>query len=283
MPAMPSDFAPQIVTGQVMHRRLRPVVNAFVYPVFYVRLPLRRLEACRRAIFSVDRANVLSLHSADHGARDGSALLPWIEALLRANGLPSDGEIVLQTFPRVFGMVFNPVSFWFCHDRAGALIAVLAEVNNTFGGSHNYLLHNDDASPLRDGQELRTAKRLHVSPFNTVVGGYRFRFRLRLRGGRVQTAAYIDYYDDADAAAGDADAEDGAGAGTTSAEPLLRTAISGTGQGWSTRALLAAVARMPWLCAAIVLRIHWQALRLWWRGVHFHGVHPPHLLKESKV
>jgi DUF1365 family protein len=52
-------------------------------------------------------------HSADHGARDGSPLLPWIEALLRERGLPDDGEIVLQTFPRVFGYVFNPVSFWY--------------------------------------------------------------------------------------------------------------------------------------------------------------------------
>lgn len=258
---MPSDFAPQLVTGQVMHRRVRPRVNAFVYPVFYVRLPLRRLEACRGALFSIDRPNVLGFYRADHGARDGSALLPWIEARLRANGLPADGEIVLQTFPRVFGMVFNPVSFWFCHDRAGALIAVLAEVNNTFGASHDYLLHNADGTPLRDGQELRAAKRLHVSPFNTVVGGYRFRFRQN--GAR--DAAYIDYFDD-DAALD---------------EPLLRTSIGGTRQGWSTRVLLGAVARMPWLSAAIVLRIHWQALRLWWRGVHFHGANPPHLLKES--
>ena len=270
---------PQIVTGQVMHRRLRPVLNAFVYPVFYVRLPLRRLEACRRTIFSIDRPNVLSFYRADHGARDGSALLPWIEAQLRTNGLPADGEIVLQTFPRVFGMVFNPVSFWFCHDRAGALVAVLAEVNNTFGASHSYLLHNADATPLRDGQELRAAKRLHVSPFNTVVGGYCFRFHLRSRGGQAQTAAYIDYYDAADATA--TAPSTAPGAAVASAEPLLRTAINGTGQGWSTRALLAAVARMPWLALAIVLRIHWQALRLWWRGVHFHGVHPPHLLKES--
>ena len=67
---MPADFAPQIVTGQVMHRRTRPLVNAFVYPVFYVRLPLRRLEACRCAVFSIDRPNVLSFYRADHGARD---------------------------------------------------------------------------------------------------------------------------------------------------------------------------------------------------------------------
>ena len=124
---------PELFLGHVMHRRLRPVVNAFVYPVFYLQLPVRRLDDCDCGIFSVDRRNILSLRSADHGPRDSSPLLPWITGVLREHGLPDDGEIVLQTFPRVFGYVFNPVSFWYCRDRAGALIAVLAEVNNTFG------------------------------------------------------------------------------------------------------------------------------------------------------
>ena len=120
--------SPRIFLGHVMHRRLRPAVNAFVYPVFYVQLPLRDLASANCGIFSVNRRNVLSFHDADHGPRDGSPLLPWIEALLTQRGLPSDGEIVLQTFPRLFGYVFNPVSFWYCHDRGGALIAILAEV-----------------------------------------------------------------------------------------------------------------------------------------------------------
>ena len=89
------NFAPQLFLGQVMHRRLRPVVNAFVYPVFYVALPLRKLAVANCGIFSVDRWNVLSFRQRDHGARDGSPLLPWIENLLRDNGLPADGEIML--------------------------------------------------------------------------------------------------------------------------------------------------------------------------------------------
>ncbi|MEN9476721.1 MAG: hypothetical protein RLZZ300_862, partial [Pseudomonadota bacterium] len=130
---------PQLCLGHVMHRRLRPAVNAFVYPVFYVQLPVRDLAAADCGIFSVDQRNLLSFRSQDHGPRDGSPLLPWIENLLREHGLPADGDIVLQTFPRVLGYVFNPVSFWYCHDRSGALIAILAEVNNTFGGSYSYL------------------------------------------------------------------------------------------------------------------------------------------------
>ena len=116
------SVAPLLFLGHVMHRRLRPVVNAFVYPVFYVQLPLRHLAAANCSIFSVERANLLSFRQKDHGPRDGRPLLPWIEGLLCEHGLPDDGEIMLQTFPRVCGLHFNPVSFWHCYDRAGQLL-----------------------------------------------------------------------------------------------------------------------------------------------------------------
>src|SRR5574343_729322 len=126
--------APRLCLGHVMHRRLRPAVNAFVYPLFFVQLPLRRLAEADGPLLGVERRALLSFRNTDHGPRDGSPLLPWIEARLREAGLPADGEILLQTFPRLCGFVFNPVSFWYCHDRSDRLIAVLAEVNNTFGG-----------------------------------------------------------------------------------------------------------------------------------------------------
>ena len=240
---------PQLCLGHVMHRRLRPAVNAFVYPVFYVQLPVRDLGAAKCGIFSVDKPNLLSFRSEDHGPRDGSPLLPWIENLLRQHGLPADGEIVLQTFPRVLGYVFNPVSFWYCHDRSGALIAILAEVNNTFGGTHSYLLHRG-GQPLRDGEEMTATKLFHVSPFNEVEGGYRFRFQLQ----RAVQLARIDY-DDADG-------------------ELLLTSISGKPRDWSAAALLGAFLRMPLLTLGVMARIHWQALKLWLKGVPFRGAHP---------
>jgi len=248
---------PQLCLGHVMHRRLRPAVNAFVYPVFYVQLPIRDLASAKNALFSIDRHNLLSFHSRDHGLRDGSPLLPWIEALLAQHGLPNDGEIVLQTFPRVLGFVFNPVSFWFCHDRAGQLVAILAEVNNTFGGTHSYLLHRDGEA-LPDGAALQAEKRFHVSPFNDVEGGYRFRFQ---RQQRVQCCR-IDY-DDAQG-------------------EVLLTSISGQPQAWSATALLKAFLRMPFLTLGVIARIHWQALKLWLKGVPFRGTHPAsHPIQES--
>lgn len=249
---------PRLLIGHVMHRRLRPAVNAFVYPVFFVQLPVADLAAAKGPIFSIDRANLLSFHQQDHGPRDGSPLLPWIQSLLRGRGLPADGEIVLQCFPRVLGYVFNPVSFWFCHDRAGRLIAILAEVSNTFGGRHSYLLHNPDAAPLRDGQEMAADKAFHVSPFNEIEGGYRFRFHL----DRPVPLARIDY-DDAEG-------------------ELLLTSISGKPRAWTTPALLAAFLRMPFLTAGVMFRIHWQALKLWLKGVPFRGAHPTSLQESTK-
>ena len=248
---------PKLLIGQVMHRRLRPAKNAFVYPVFYVQMPLADLSAGKSPIFSVDRNNLLSFHQKDHGPRDGSPLLPWIQSLLRERGLPDDGEIMLQCFPRVLGYVFNPVSFWFCRNSTGELIAVLAEVSNTFGGRHNYLLHNPDGTALRDGQVLTTSKQFHVSPFCEVEGGYRFRFYL----DKPAMLARIDY-DDAEG-------------------ELLLTAISGKARAWSTQTLLAAFLRMPLLTAGVMLRIHWQALKLWLKGVPFFGKTVPQPLQES--
>jgi DUF1365 family protein len=248
---------PRLLIGHVMHRRLRPVVNAFTYPVFYIQLPVADLAAAKCAIFSVDRSNILSFQQKDHGPRDGSPLLPWIQSLLREHGLPADGEITLQCFPRVFGYVFNPVSFWLCRNRMSELIAILAEVRNTFGGHHSYLLHNPDGAPLRDGQVLHANKAFHVSPFCEIEGGYRFRFHLQ---GNYQIAR-IDY-DDAEG-------------------ELLRTSILGKPLAWSTRALLGAFLRMPLLTAGVMARIHWQALKLWLKGVRFYGRKSDYPLQEQ--
>ncbi|MGZ3184615.1 MAG: DUF1365 domain-containing protein [Telluria sp.] len=231
----------ELVHGQVMHLRLRPRRHRFVYPVFYLRVDVARLAQLGSAWFGIDRWRPLSLRTRDYGPRDGSPLEPWIRGLLREHSLPADGAIWLQTFPRVFGYVFNPVSFWYCHAADGRLGAVLAEVNNTFGESHRYLLRIG-----ADGQ-AHAPKRLHVSPFCAREGGYAFRFRDGL--------TRIDYHD-----------PDGL---------LLRTAVGGRARPMSGAAIRAALLRFPLLGAGIVARIHWQALRLWLKGTPWYRKPPP--------
>jgi len=242
---------PELYLGKVMHHRLRPAVNRFTYPVYFCRLPLRQLDAVQNRVFWLNRFNLLSFHFADHGARDGSHPLAWIEAQLAAAGIVAEGEIVLHCFPRVLGYVFNPVSFWFCRNRAGQTMAVLAEVNNTFGERHAYLLHHPDGRPLEDGEVLTAAKRLHVSPFCAVEGGYRFRFFSKAQSALVR----IDYAD----AEGD----------------LIYTAVSGQLAPWTVPALLKAFFGYPWMTLGVIARIHWQAVKLIAKRVPFFGKRPP--------
>jgi hypothetical protein len=146
----------------------------------------------------------------------------------------------------VCGYAFKPVSFWFCHRADGALIAVVAEVHNTFGERHVYLLADERAHPLKSGAELHALKAFHVSPFCAVQGGYRFRFINRPD----RAVARIDY-------------DDGDG-------PLLLTSLSGVLEEAGRAQRLRALLGFPLFSAGVIARIHWHALRLWLARVPFH-------------
>lgn len=241
-------FAPAACFGAVMHERHVQAHNRFVYPTAFLRLPLSRLDEVDVPLLGIERANLFAFHSRDHGSRDGAPLLPWLKGILAQRGLADrcDGEVVLQTMPRVLGYVFNPVSFWFCHDRDGALRAVLAEVNNTFGEHHNYLVYHPDLRPIEAGDELVAQKLFHVSPFFPVRGEYRFRFDSR---GPLH-AVSIDLWD--------------------GGVRQLGTRLAGRAQALDGRAMAKWMLRYPFMTLGVIARIHWQALRLALRRVSFH-------------
>jgi hypothetical protein len=200
-----------------------------------------------------NRFGLLSFFDRDHGDGREDALA-WLDETLQGAGVgDASGEVWLHTFPRVLGYVFNPVSFWYAHRVDGSLAAVLAEVNNTFGERHAYLLHGPE---LQWGSEVKATKVFHVSPFCAVEGQYRFRFQL---GGGSATApartlARIDH-------------DDASG-------PLLQTSVSGELEPLTRASSLRAFFGTPLMTTAVMLRIHWQALRLALKRLPFHRQPP---------
>jgi DUF1365 family protein len=257
---MSHDTAIWLGTGEVRHTRLQPVHNAFRYPVFFLRIQVERLGSAPLPWpLRYNRWGWLSLHDRDYGDNTSLPLAQQIRRwLAQENILDVDGAIWLHTFPRVFGFVFNPVSFWFCERANGELRAVVCEVNNTFGERHWYLLAHHDGRALRYGQTLTAPKRFHVSPFFSVDGTYRFRFGLATgsttatenQSETLRSLARIDYADNS----GD----------------LLHTSISGSLLPASTGRLVKVLFSTPCMTLGVLARIHWQAWRLWIKKVRFY-------------
>lgn len=254
---MTIDARNWLYTGEVFHRRLGLAAHAFRYPALFLCFPLSRRAALSNPLFGYNRFNLFSFHEADHG--DGRDAETWIRQVLAEAGLSrlADGEVWLQTQPRVFGFVFNPVSFWYCHDRQGDLRAVLAAVNNTFGEHHSYLLTALDQGVIGDGAELQCRKLFHVSPFFPVDGEYRFRFHRR--DDRLTVSIRYDRTGDA----------------------VLKTVLTGQSRPLTSPELLKALAAQGWSTLLVVIRIHLQALKLWRKGAVFHRKPSPPTLEIS--
>ena len=233
-----------------MHQRLRPLLHRFVYPIFFIRMNLAETDRLNGSIFGINRLRLMSLYFKDYGPRDGSDLLSWIRKLLTNNFIRADGDIFLQTMPRICGYAFNPISIWYCHDSQGQLVAVLTEVNNTFGEHHLYLLRAQDGQEINKNTPLTSQKMMHVSPFCEVKGSYDFRFDERAYSCLVK----IDYKD--------------------AEVSLINTAVSGKKIAFTNANLIKVLLRQPFLTIGVMWRIHWQALLLWRKKVPFYRQPP---------
>jgi DUF1365 family protein len=161
---------PALVVGQVTHRRPRPVRHAFRHRVYQWLVDLDSLPRQPWYLRAFARFS-----SADHLGDPGLPIKRNIENYLALGSiqLGGRGRVLMLAGARVLGHVFDPLSVFWCYDRDGVLVCVVAEVHNTYGERHAYLLRPDEAGAAATGKDF------HVSPFFDVSGTYQLRFILR--------------------------------------------------------------------------------------------------------
>lgn len=241
-----------IYVGTVAHRRFFPVRHRFRYGVYYLWLDLSELAALDRTVrgFGYNRAAPFAFHDRDHGPHDGSALRPWFEGYLRAQGIDLEGGPVrILTIPRVFGYAFNPISVWCGYGPGDDLRAVLYEVTNTFGQHHAYLGGVEGADVRHEFH-----KELFVSPFIDMDA--RYEFRLRGPGARVSLTVRE----------------------TLATGHVLDASLVAGRRPLDARGLWRVFSMHPMMGLKVIGGIHWEAWSLWRKGAPFrrHGPPPVH-------
>ena len=238
---------PALVVGRVSHHRLGPVRHAFRYRAYQWLVDLDALPALPAYLRPFARFS-----SADHLGDPALPLKTNLERFLAGHGveLGEGGRIVMLANARVLGHVFDPLSVFWCHDGAGRLVCVVAEVHNTYGERHAYLVRPDAEGKAEQRKEL------YVSPFYDVSGGYELSFAL--------------------------------GADLVATTVALRRdgvlAFCGSFRGHpepaTPRAVLRQVLRQPLMTQRVSALIRLQGIRLWLRGVPLHP-RPTHVPQEG--
>jgi len=260
---------------RVMHQRFAPKAHRFVYRIFLFAIDLDELDTLhtRLRLFSVGRRNVYSFRDRDFLPTDEArhpapgaptarparpldrpagpfapppSLKQRVVVHLRKHGIDLDGgRVMLVTLPRVFGYLFNPVSFYFCSDALGRPVAALAEVTNTFKEMKPFVLGPGCLNATDTGASftLRTPKHFYVSPFTDL--DVAFDFTLRVPGERL--SVQIDDY--------------------AGAERTLTSTLTGARRPLSDRALAWLTLKYPFVTLQVIALIHWHALKLYWKKV----------------
>ena len=226
------------ISGVTYHGRKGAITNAFRYSVDYMLLDAEA-TVTTPSLFARNGRSLMALDDIDHGGapKDGRGAA-WVRDVLQAHQVTGVARIELLAQPKVLGHVFNPVSFWLCRRADDALIAVIAEVTNTFGDRHSYLVHHSDLRPISPEDRLQATKILHVSPFQPVEGGYEFRFDIR----DARIGVWIDY---------------------SRGQGGLIATLTGKRAALTNASILRAALRRPLGARRVLALIHWQALKLW--------------------
>ncbi len=227
---------------KIFHKRLKPVKRQFSYSVFMLSLDLDELDqlADKHWLFSRNCWNIYAIKDEDYLDTGYTSIKKKLIAFLKNEGFETNrvSRYVLQTFPRIFGYQFNPVSFYYLEDKNGVVIATVAEVGNTFLEKKMFLIESKDK---RDWFRLETAKDFYVSPFSSVDDQFDFQIGPR----NEQWAVNINDLDDEGI--------------------VLVSTIRGHQKPITTSRLAWYILRYPLLTLRIIFLIHWHALLMWIR------------------
>lgn len=243
-PPMSTPAEALIYDGDVVHARLRPRRHRLVYRVFALALDVDRIAAIARRsrILTHNRPGLVAFYDADHGDGSSRSVAETARDALAAAGLADAGDrIVLLTYPRILGYVFNPLSVYFCHDARGRLAALIYEVTNTYRERMSYVVAA--GAPVGNVHAHACAKELYVSPFAPAAVRYGFRVR------RDDTGLLVGVH-----------LHDQAGA-------LLRTHFAATAKPLDDTALALALLRRPLMTLKVIAAIHYEAAKLYFKGV----------------
>lgn len=239
-----------LYVGTLRHRRFRPTPHAFTYSLFMPMLDIDRLDeaASISPWLSRNRFNWASIDDRDHFGDSTQSLRARLETAARgAGGTLPGGPIYLLTHLRYLGYCFNPISFYFCYDTSRALAAVVAEVHSTFGEQTLYWLPGLTAP--HGSIRHRTPKTMHVSPFNE--GHLDYDFTVTAPGDTlVAHMTTIDRTEQRDT-------------------PFFDATLTLARHPWSGPRLHRVLRRHPFMTGKVITAIHFEALRLWWKGLRY--------------
>lgn len=244
--AQPALPAASLYSGKVMHARMKPKAHRFSYSVYSLLIDLDRLNeaAAQSALFSVNRFNLFAFHERDFGAGDARGLRAYVSrALARAGMAEGCASVLLLCYPRLFGFAFNPLAIYYCFGADGALSALIYEVRNTFGEKHSYVAPVKPGEADAPGVRQARDKLFYVSPFLDMA--LRYRFRLSRPGPALHVRIL------------ESDAEG----------PILAATFAGVQEKLATGSLIRAFFAVPLLTFKVVAGIHYEALKLWLKGV----------------
>ncbi len=231
--------------GEVRHARYRPKRHRFSYRVFSALLDVDAIDrgSLGLKLFSINRFNLFSLRHRDHGPKDGSKLRPFIERLLEEAGIAAPDEILILCYPRMFGFAFNPLTVYYCLS-GDTVSAMVYEVRNTFGDDHIYvvpLAGQSEASMVLHERD----KQMHVSPFIGMQARYHFS---TARPDETLRLVIRETQDDA---------------------PLLIASFVGRRVALNDAQLLRAFITHPLMTVKVLVAIHYEAAKLFMKGVPF--------------